>query len=585
MIRKKTAVNSAIRSAGYLGRVKVRGLLLVAIITAFQNIILQAADRIILGNLIGADAVSGTVLMSPLISLGRVFEIIVSGGAAVLYTRSVGNYDNKKSRDILGMSMVVAVIFGLFMSAVSFLGGGFFLDLTGADRTIKTHAAQYLYFYSFSFLITPLLALLSQIAYIDGDEFRVILSNIVLIIGNILMSYSLVLKMGTEGASLGSTLARFFALLVMASHFFDKKSRIIPGLKFNRNDLKEMLKAGGADCSEDLINLIYTFIINLFIIHFMGNRYLAVFAVSTLIYELMVVGEGISDSMKTMLLSYKGDKNTKAMKGLLIYSSKLSLFIGFVFITVIWIISPVLPAIYGISDDMLLFAVWACRLTAISSTACMFYWVFLEYYMNIGKYRLLILGWSLDSLIVRVPLNVIFTFSFGAIGFWVGEALCTYVSLAIMILVILGRYGKASFPFLMESNEKDSINLSCVAELGQITKTRDSMAAFLKKKKVPSSTINLAMLFFEELCMIIKERNSDGKTINIDAFITCYADNLNMVIWSDGEPIDLSDTDMVPSDLRAYLISSLLAGFDEKKYQPTAGYNRASFMIPYRRSV
>lgn len=585
MFNRIKNVNAGSGSAGYLGRLKVRGLLLVAMVTALQNIILQATDRIILGNLIGADAVSGTVLVAPIISMGRVLDTIVSGGAAVLYTRAVGNYDNKKSRDILGMSMVIAVVFGLFMFAASFFGRDIFISMTGADDPVRTYARQYLHFYSFSFLITPLFALLSEIAYIDGDEIRMVFSNIVLIIGNILLSYFLVLSMGVSGASLGSTLGRFLALVVMASHFLGKKYSIEPGLVFEMNDLKEILKVGGVDCFEDLLNLIYTFIINLFIIHFMGDRYLAVFAISSLIYEFMVVGEGISNSMKTMLLSYKGDKNIEAMRGLLRYGSKFSLLTGSIFIIVIWITAPFFPAIYGITGDMIHFTAWACRLTALSSLACIFYWVFLDYYLNIGKYRLQMLGWSLDTLIVRTPLNVIFALSFGALGFWIGEALCTYTCLAVMILVILGRYGKASFPFLMESSEKDSLNLSCMSEPGQIVGTRDRMASFLKEKNVPSRAVNLAMLFFEEMCMTIKERNSGAETINIDVFITCYASDINMVIWCDGNPLDLSDADMIPSDLRTYLVSSLLAGFNERRYQPTAGYNRASFMIPYRRTI
>ncbi|MCR5238367.1 MAG: hypothetical protein K6E34_14335 [Lachnospiraceae bacterium] len=57
---------------------------------------------------------------------------------------------------------------------------------------------------------------------------------------------------------------------------------------------------------------------------------------------------------------------------------------------------------------------------------------------------------------------------------------------------------------------------------------------------------------------------------------------MNVVIWSDGEMIDLSEGDRIPQGLASYLIASIINGCDESKYQKTAGYNRASFVIPYK---
>ncbi|MCR5650119.1 MAG: oligosaccharide flippase family protein [Lachnospiraceae bacterium] len=586
MFHLKDGINTTVRTAGYLGKRKVRGLMFVSVTVAVQNIILKATDGIILGNLIGTDAVSGTVLVAPALALGEVFGILISSGAGILYTRAVSNYDDTKSRHILGMAMVTAVIFGALLSASSLIGGDLFLDATGAEGIVRTYAGQYLSCYRFSFLISPLLALLMEISYIDGDEKRTVFSNIALFAGNVVLSYIFVLRMGVFGASLGSALGKVLALAVIVSHFFSSRYKRIPGLVFDKDDLKNIFLLGGADCVEKLFDFIYGYLANLFIIDCLGHRYLAVLGISSVVYELMVIGEGISDSMKTMLLSYRGDGNSEAMKGLLRYGSKLTLAVGFVFIGTIWFAAPVFPMIFGLKDDALMsFTIWACRLTSFSSIACLLMWIFLEYYLDIGKYRLQILGWAMDSLFVRLPLNVVFSLVFGAVGFWIGEALCTYVTLTIMIIIICHRYGRKAFPFLMETDERDSLNLSCMAEPGQIIKTRDDMIIYLNDKSVPASAVNIAALVLEELGMIIKEQSGDDpEPLNMDVFVTCYRNRLNMVIWFDGPMIDLSDVDSLSPSLRVYLLFSLFSGFDEKHYQPTAGYNRAGFVIPYERS-
>ncbi len=72
------------RRSGYLGRAKVTALLVISILSSLQDIIMEATDKLIVGNMIGPDAVSGTMLSSPILSFCATFEMLVSAGASVL---------------------------------------------------------------------------------------------------------------------------------------------------------------------------------------------------------------------------------------------------------------------------------------------------------------------------------------------------------------------------------------------------------------------------------------------------------------------------------------------------------------------
>ena len=63
------------KAIGILGKAKMKALLFVAILDAIQNIVMEATDRLIVGNLIGSDAVSGEMLIGPALTLGTVFEV------------------------------------------------------------------------------------------------------------------------------------------------------------------------------------------------------------------------------------------------------------------------------------------------------------------------------------------------------------------------------------------------------------------------------------------------------------------------------------------------------------------------------
>lgn len=572
-------------SVGYLGKAKVRNLFFVSLAGSLMTVLSDATDALIVANLIGPDAVAGTVLVAPFFTFGMIFEILVSTGAAVLYTRAVADYDSKMAREILGMSGAIALIFGALLSVAAFTGQNLFFDLMGAEGVVREYGEKYFYFYRFTFLINPLTSLLTEIVYIDGDEITSTASEAVVFIGNAVFSIILVHYMGILGASLGSAIGLVMSFLLLVSHFFRKKYRVKPVVIFRMSDIKEILIIGGTDAINIGCDCLYSLLINAFIVHMFGAGYLVLLAIATMIYDLMSLGEGVSESMKTMLLSYHSDSNIDAMKNLLKFGIRVLLIIGSVFIAVIFFLAPIFPRMYDIADpDLAQKAVVACRLCSLSCIPCILLSIFSEYYTNIGKYRITVLSNTLDSIVVRIILNTSLGLLLGINGIWLGEALCTYVTLALSSIYVIRKYGKDDFPFLIGDNASASQNFNFrITELDAV-RVRDEVNDFLQDQSVPGKIRNMVMLLFEDISMLILDVNKDADDVNADVFVNCRDEAVNVVIWYDGEEVNLSDEDMLPTGIRTYLVASLMGRFYDKKYQPTAGYNRMSFMVPYNMS-
>jgi hypothetical protein len=149
---------------------------------------------------------------------------------------------------------------------------------------------------------------------------------------------------------------------------------------------------------------------------------------------------------------------------------------------------------------------------------------------------------------------------------------------------VIRKYGKDDFPFLIGDNASASQNFNFrITELDAV-RVRDEVNDFLQDQSVPGKIRNMVMLLFEDISMLILDVNKDADDVNADVFVNCRDEAVNVVIWYDGEEVNLSDEDMLPTGIRTYLVASLMGRFYDKKYQPTAGYNQMSFMVPYNMS-
>jgi hypothetical protein len=80
----------------------------------------------------------------------------------------------------------------------------------------------------------------------------------------------------------------------------------------------------------------------------------------------------------------------------------------------------------------------------------------------------------------------------------------------------------------------------------------------------------------EELGMEIYQHNN-GKTVYIEFALVFRNDHVLLVCKDDGKRIDMTDLEQSINDLRMYLINMFMAAQQEKKYLPTANYNRYTF--------
>ena len=166
----------------------------------------------------------------------------------------------------------------------------------------------------------------------------------------------------------------------------------------------------------------------------------------------------------------------------------------------------------------------------------------------------------------------------GPKAFWVGFSISPFIAFALGCLLQIAAYGREKFPLMIE-DPKDMANwfiTDTKLSPESLLMFRDRMGRIMERRNVNANTRMRVMLMIEELGMEIYQHNN-GKTVYIEFALVFRNDHVLLICKDDGKRIDMTDLEQSINDLRMYLINMFMAAQQEKKYLPTANYNRYTF--------
>lgn len=259
---------------------------------------------------VGADALAGLNIAYPLNNLILGVGIMFATGSNAVVATLLGAGKKEEANRKFTMSVVVAVLFGIVLSA---LMAAFFqplLYLLGADETVYEHA----FWYGIVVVIAGPLVILKEVMVsylrVDGQPnlslFAVVLGGVLNIILDFLFVY--VLHWGVFGASLATALGILAGALLALGYFFSHRA----GLKFCRyrwhgRSLWKMMSNGSSEMVNQLSLGITTLVYNVLAMRFFGADGVA--AVTIVMYaEFIFVSMylGLSMGIAPLISFYHG---------------------------------------------------------------------------------------------------------------------------------------------------------------------------------------------------------------------------------------------------------------------------------------
>src|SRR5574344_470060 len=114
-------------------------LLIPAMLSVMVDYILELADSIIAGNMLGNKALAGVTLCQPFFSFFLFVQVLILTGTAVLYSESVGREDRVAANKFFGQGVILSFVLGGFITLVSLIFKAQILGFFAAPQDIEIY--------------------------------------------------------------------------------------------------------------------------------------------------------------------------------------------------------------------------------------------------------------------------------------------------------------------------------------------------------------------------------------------------------------------------------------------------------------
>lgn len=243
---------------------------------------LGAIDTIMLSQY-SDNSVAAVGVVNQLVMFAFLIFEVINIGTSVLCSQYLGARLEKKMVQVVGVSLLLNLVFGLLVSAILHFGAGALLQMMGLRPSLMEDGVNYMqivgafaFFQAMSLTISASLRSVNKAIY---PMMVTVLVNLMNIIGN----YTLIFgkfgfpEMGVEGAAISTAFARGVSMLILFVVLFKKHIKTFPLSYFKPFpfiELKNLLKIGLPSAGE---NMSYSFsqVVLTYFINMLGNEALA----------------------------------------------------------------------------------------------------------------------------------------------------------------------------------------------------------------------------------------------------------------------------------------------------------------------
>ncbi|MCR5137854.1 MAG: hypothetical protein K6C12_12345 [Oscillospiraceae bacterium] len=566
---------------------KYYSMLLSGTLSTIVVTVLLMSDSIIAGSVIGETAVAGITLVSPLYSLAVFFSSVFSLGIPIAYSEEMGKFRQKEADRVFGFGFLMSLATGVFLLLSILLFGEIYLKSSHQLPTVVEEARRYLSFMRFTMLCLPLNNLLSSAVYSDGDDTIPMVSSLVQCVGNLTASFLLSRTMGIRGISLASFVFTLIATAILFLHFLKKNNSLRLNLYFSFPLMKKVVRYSFIDASVYLFSAAFTTVLNTFVTLYFGGEYLVLVSVVLLCSEFQMLYDGIGEAITPILSVYLGEDCFPGIRKIYRLAEKTSVAEGIFVFAVLFFAAPHIPGLLGISDpEMVRIAAAGVRFISVSGPFVSLLSLTAAYALVVDRILLGMATIGLRDFLLPGLFSVLFGMLFGLKGFFFGVMFGLVLAWVGMMVFMRLRYGDDA-PLLLRKLEenRETLLYDLTVEPYSVRRIRDEIGEALKSRSYDHSTVFRVELLFEELFMLINEKNGD-RVIQGECTLLLGDSAIRMITRDTGIIFDPTDDDMAITNIGSHVLLSVAERIsDQKRYLMTMSFNRTSFEIKARKEI
>lgn len=571
------------------------------IISALTATLCLLIDSIVIGRLVGVDAMSAYGVASPLLIIFAALGTMMVNGVQVQLGKAMGRGDTNGANACYSTSILQSLGLGAVWILLVYAAGNPLCTLLGAgtpsaDNVVFQLTGDYLR----GFMLGAPFLFLSQImsAYLQaaGKRKLLLISVIAMTVTDVVFDLLgvFVFHSGMFGIGLASGMSYLAAFAVGLGYFLKKNCLFrFRFHSFQPQSAVGILRAGSPVLLNQVFFTVRTLVFNLLLLDLGGNLAVAAFAVFTTLCNLMYsigVGTGSVALMLSSIFYNEEDRTSlhSLVRAMVPHTTMLiaaAVLVGE--LAAPWLIRLFL----GADPEMLAIAVPGLRLVLIWLIPNVLCGLFKNYFQGIRRTRITNLVAFLQAIGLMLPSVWLFSRLFGLTGFWIGSVVGQFLTLLVIAILVWVKCGRMSFSaeaFSYLSPDFGAQPENCrdltILDVETAVLASQTLCDFCREKGVDAKTAMLIGLCVEEMTVNIIEHGftKDKLSHNVDVRLVIGEDKRiirirdNCVNFDPTNYLELHQS----SDPAAHIgLRMVMAMVKEANYVNTLGLNNLTLIL------
>ena len=388
------------------------GLAIPAVVAQVVNLLYNIVDRIYIGHIpgIGANALTGVGLFTPILMLINAFAMLAGSGGAPRAAIYMGKKDNDTAEKIVGNCFTFIMLCAVVLTVVFYITAPQLLRWFGASDATLPYALSYARIYILGsvfvlvvmgmnlFITTQGFAKISMMTTVIGAVINIVLDPI----------FIFVLNMGVRGAALATVISQAVGA-VWIMHFLTGNKTMLrlkkANLKLNPKIIGPCLALGISTfvmlSTESILSISFTSSLS----KYGGDLAVGAMTIITSTSQLILMPlQGICQGGQPIISFNYGAKNKDRVKKAFFTQFKVCV----IFTCVSWVIMLLVPHVFAgmftSNKELVNYTAWALRIYMAGIFATGFQISCQQSFMALGQAKVSLIMACLRKLILLIPL-------------------------------------------------------------------------------------------------------------------------------------------------------------------------------------
>ncbi|MBO5578790.1 MAG: ATP-binding protein [Bacilli bacterium] len=503
-------------------------------------------DGILIGNLIGSDALSASSLVMPILYVVQIPGFALGVGGSIVVANLLGKRNIEKSRKVFTISFILGVSLSTVFAILSFFVSSPLAHMFSS--ALADYSADYVFIYLLTDPIIAIALLIGSFMSVDNNPR---LSSIFYIISNVVkigleILFISVFNWGMKGAAFSTAAGYLVGLVIVIFYVFNKERTLKFTFKLQDNGLKDVFKASSTSALNFFLTAVQMLIVNIVIGQVItAERDLNAYGlIANVVFVFDLLCGGVLNLIPNVCGILYGEKDTYSLKNV----TRKIYFINILITAVIFVAIAIFPKVYAMAfgyNDFTDFdevALWI-RVYLLSFIPYEINKFSMNYYPTINRNLPSFVTVILREAIIVIPLTLALLYSNGLLGYSIAcavtEAATVLITYAFILIYQKAKKLKSHGIFMFEEHTFEEFDVSISNDLEYASVISEDISKFALEHHVPNRESQIAGLACEEIVAnIVAYGYKKGKKNYIDVNLKINEDMLLLVIRDDGLPFD-----------------------------------------------